>query len=139
MGSEDKEPLWKIIVWAIATPGVAIVITVFIAVGMGGFEWPLVGQAFRMLWMPLVSVFGVVAILMFLIGRYRKRAIVIGLLVICFVFLLASFKGNEISERMRWLICDNFEISLLTGSITVMALALAIATIVGKGKEKEKE
>ena len=135
MENNGKRPLWKIILWAIATPVVAIVLTVFIGVAMAGFQWHLVGEVFRAFWILFVSVIVLVAVLMLLMARLPKGAPVTALLVIAFVFIVSSWKGNEIAETMREFISNTFDISLLVGGITVMALALAIATV-GK-KERD--
>ena len=42
MGNKDNKPLWRTILWGIAIPVAAIVITVFVAVAKVGFEWNLV-------------------------------------------------------------------------------------------------
>ena len=42
MGNKDNKALWRTILWGIAIPVAAIVITVFVAVAKVGFEWNLV-------------------------------------------------------------------------------------------------
>lgn len=135
MGNKGNKPSWRTILWAIAVPVVAIVITVFIVVAITGFEWHLVLEVFKANWILFVSVIALVAILLLLRTRYPKRAPVVALLVIALVLIFSSSKGNQIAETMRRLINDSFDISFLVGGITVFALAVAIATI----SEKERD
>lgn len=135
MENMSKKPLWKIILWALLTPVVAIVLTVFIVVATVGFQWHLVGEVFRAHWILFLSVFVLVAILMLLMARLPRGAPVTALLVVAFLFIVSSWKGNEIAETMRGLIYNTFEINLLVGGITIMALALAIATVSKKEQD----
>ena len=129
MENMSKHPLWKIVLWAILTPVVAIVITVFIAFAMGGFEWHLIREIFRTFWILFVCVIALVAILMLLMAKLPRGAPVTALLVVGFVFIVSSWKGNEIAATIREFISNAFEINLLMGGIAIMGLALAIATI----------
>jgi len=129
MESMSKKPLWKIVLWAILTPVVAVVLTVLIVVAMGEFRWHLFPEVFRAFWILFVCVIALVAILMLLMARLPRGAPVTALLVIAFIFLLSSWRGNEIAEEIRGFINDTFDISLLVGGITIMGVALAIATI----------
>lgn len=135
MEGMGKEPLWKIVLWAVATPVVAIALTIFIVVAMEGFQWQLIPNIFRAFWILFVTVIALVAILMLLIARLPRGAPVTALLVIAFMFILSSWQGNEIAEELREWISGTFDIGLLTGGITVMALALAIATISRKERD----
>ena len=129
MENMSKKPLWQVVLWAILTPVVAILITVFIVVAMQGFQWNLFPEIFRTFWILFVCVIALVAILMLLMARLPKGAPVTALLVIAFVFILSSWKGNAIAETLREFISNTFHISFLVGGVTIMALALAIATI----------
>ena len=135
MENMSKKPLWKIVLWAILTPVVAIVLTVSIIVAVEGFQWHLFPEIFRAFWILFVCVIALVAILMLLMARLPKGAPVTALLVVAFVFIVSSWKGNGIAETMREFINNTFEINLLVGGITIMGLALAIATI----KRKEQD
>jgi len=135
MEKMSKQPLWKVVLRAILTPVVAILATVFIAFAVGGFEWHLIPEIFRTFWILFVSVIGLVVILMLLIARLPRGAPVTALLIIAFLFIVSSWKGNEIAETMKDWINTTFEIDLLVGGITIMGLALAIATI----KRKEQD
>ena len=139
MGNEEKKPLWKmIIVRAIVPTVVGIFVAVFVGFARGGFQGSIVWEILRAHWSLFVIVIGMVAIMvtfLFLVDRYRTKALVIGLLVISYVFILSSWKGVEISEAIRWFISRNFDVGLLAGGITIMGLALGIA---GISKEKRK-
>ena len=129
MGNKDNKPLWKIILWAIVTPVVAIVLAVFIGVAMTGFQWHLVLEIFKVHWILFVSVIALTFVVVLLMARHPKGTAVTTLLVVGFVFVLASMQDNQIAEKMREYISNTFDINLLLGAITVMSLALAIATI----------
>ena len=135
METLSKEPLWKIVLWAILTPVVAILVTVLIAFAIGGFEWHLIPEIFRTFWILFVSVIGLVAILMLLIAKLPRGAPVTALLIIAFVFIISSWKGNDIAVAVKEFIEGTFETNLLLGGITIMGLALAIATIKRRGQD----
>lgn len=135
MENMSKKPLWQIVLWAILTPVVAILITVFIAFAMGGFQWHLIPEIFRAFWILFLCVIALVAILMLLMVRLPRGAPVTLLLVAGFLFILSSWRGNEIAEAIRGFIDNTFDISLLAGGITVMGLALAIAKISRKEQD----
>ena len=128
----NNRPLRQVILWAIIIPVAAIVISVFVGVAKVGFEWRLVGEVYKVNWILYVIVIAVVAIPCIFIlsgGRSSRRFLVISLLVIGFVFIIASWIGNEISEVIRKFIEGKFNVGLLAGGITIMALAMAIAKI----------
>ena len=52
-----------------------------------------------------------------------------------FVFIVSSWLSNEISEVIRGFIKGNFDVGLLAGGITVMALAMAVYKI-GKNERE---
>ena len=135
MENMSKQPLWKIVLWAILTPVVAIVLTVFIVVAVQGFEWHVFREVFRAFWILFVGVIVLVAILILLMTKFPKGAPVTALLVAALALIVSSWKGNEIAGIIREFINNTFEINLLVGGVTIMGLALAIATISKKQQD----
>ena len=135
MENMSQKPLWEIVLWAILTPVIAILVTVFVVFAILGFQWHLIAEVFRSFWLLFVCVIALVAVLMLLIARLPRGAPVTLLLVLGFLFVMSSWKTNEIADAMRGFISNTFDINYLVGGVTIMGLALAIATI----KKREQD
>lgn len=127
----DCRMAWQSVVTVVA----AVILSVFVAVALIGFQWSLLLDTFRNLWLILIIVIVVISGLFFAVNKYPLKTSIIILLGFCFLFLLASPKNQLIAQEIRELVNNAFDVSYLIGSITFLALAVAFATAL-KSKNK---
>jgi len=131
----DKKSDYRIAWQSVVTVVAAVILSVFVAVALIGFQWSLLLDTFRNLWLILIIVIVVISGLLFVVNKYPLKTSIIILLGLCFLFLLASPKNHLIAQEIRELVNNTFDISYLIGSITFLALAIAFATAL-KSKNK---
>jgi len=134
MKKPDTKPALRVALLASVYVAVVLVLTVFLAVWIGGFQWGLLLNAFRLLWPLLVGIVLFTYLLVFFAARYPLGTVSIVLLMVGFLFLLASPKGNDFGQRLNSAIYRAVDVNLLVGAFTVFALILALFTIF---KERE--
>ncbi len=134
MEKRVTKPAWLLALWSIVLVAIGLVLTVFIAVSIVGFQWGSLLTAFRVLWPAFLVIIGFVYVLVLLVARYPLATVSSVLLTVGFLFLLASLKRNDIGQPLNSAIYDAFDVNLLVGAFTISAFVLALFTIY---KERE--
>jgi len=135
MDKKVSKPAWQIALWSIVPVAIVCIIVPFIAVTIIGFDWGLVLNVFKVFWLAFLLVIVFVFGLMFLINRYPLGTITTGLLLIAFLFALASPKGNDIAQKLNSAIYDFADVNLLVGAFTISAFALAFVVAYKRGQK----
>jgi len=129
MNKQVSKPAWLVALWSIAFVAIGLVLAVLITVATIGFQWSLLLTVFSLLWLAFLVIIVFVYILVFLATKYPLGTVSIGLLTIAFIFLLASFKGNDIGQQLNSAIYNLVDVNLLVGAFTISAFVLAFFTI----------
>jgi len=127
---------WRAALCAFVIVIIAILIAMLGAVAVSQWNWQLIPDILK-LW-PIFLVLLVVVVLLFTVmALYPVQVLVTSFIAFGLLLLMASSKGTMFNETIAGWISKNWDINLLSASITVFSLAFAIAAVTSARRNKE--
>lgn len=129
MEKQVSKPAWLVALKLIVPIVIIIVLMPFITVAIVGFQWGLLLNVFKVLWLAFLVIIGFVYVLLFLLTKYPFGTVSIGLLCLASILMFASPQGNTFAQQLRSTIQGFVDINYLVASFTIMAFLLAFFSI----------
>jgi len=129
MDNKVSKSAWLVALWSVAYVAIGIVITSVIATIIIGFQWGLLLNVFKVLWLAYLLILVFVYFIVFLVIKYPLGTISTSLFIIAFLFVLASPRDNELASKLNSAIYDFVDVNLILGAFTILAFVLAFFAI----------
>jgi hypothetical protein len=134
--SDFKNRPWKMALWFILWVLVIIVAINFISAFKDGFTWMKLAGSFKHLWIVDVVILAFLYLILFAFFSSIYKTIVFLFSGLGVVLIVASQKGEWITDKVRGYIDTNFDLNYMMGGIAMIGIILALIPI---WKELEKK
>ncbi len=129
---------WLTPLWAVLAVAIVLVGVTFLGAIVAGFTWPKVARLFEAFGGIYVIILVFIYILFLSFLNFTMEFAFYSLMTLGVALIIASQKGNSITDRIRAYIDANFDLNYFMGGFAMFGIILALIPIWQDGKKKRK-
>ena len=125
----QNKPAWLIALWSLLPVVLGFIVIILASVAIVDFAWGTIITILGAWWLLFISYIVIVYLIIFLVMLSPLKTLSFFLLLLTFLFIIASPKNNLIAQQIRDYINSSFDLTYLFGGVTYLALAIAFISV----------